>query len=324
MAFLRNRQGTEKLPTIGLDEKDFIQAGIRYNLVFLGSMLVPTPIGHGSSRTANAVEKVYNEKYKAFGYGSRKVYLEISVDDLKIIETNGGNQTVVAKFQTNSLTYFNTDLKHDKAFVFVVSDEKDKSYRAYVFHCESRARAREVVIKVKEAFQTRQNKAEEMRLRTLSAPCRDLAKPRGQFDSGLVRHHEDEWGVFKGGTSHDFPSDIEENRLLNARQRSQTEIHNVNNLLLSGLESRSKNNGVPEEVTSHSKSSTQVGLDDADEFTELAEKRLRSFDDKALPNSGESFLLLDTRQTQPSSGFLQNQNVNSNKHEMENENLLQF
>ena len=287
MAFLWNRQKREQLPTSGIDDKDFVQAGIVYNVTFLGSILVPTPTGHGSSRTATAVEKVYLEKYKAFGYGAKKVGLEVSVDEVKVIAKNGGSDSTVS-FQTTTITYFNLDLKHDKAFVFVVGDDENKSYRAYVFHCDSPARAREVLMKFKEAFKMKETKSEEMRIRSLSLPC----------STRETSHHDD-----KGA---DDWSGFEEGRAIGLRPRSQTDNCNKQEVITFGDQNADRH-GEDKLAVGNLKVSTSAKKADEteDEFTMLAEKRLRSFDDQAMPGTFEDKLLLNLGAEPPKNTLLQ-------------------
>ena len=271
-------------------------------------MLVPTPTGHGSSRTATAVDKVYLEKYKAFGNGSRKVRLHFSVDEVRIIGKDGGSQPL-ATFQMSAITYFNLDLKHDKAFVFIVGDESIKSYRAYVFHCENCTRARELSNKFKEAFKLKEIKSEEMRLRSLSLPskAREKIAPNQTGENGA-----DDLGVFQ------------RDEVSGCRPRSKTE--NTHSKQYVWLE-----NQALEENTVTSESSdglTQAGnLEDTeDEFTMLAEKRLRSFDDQALPGTFESKLLLDQGAAiQPQNDTqLQFGAGNNGAKSFENKNLLEL
>ena len=349
MAFLRSKQGREQLSTRGLDEKDFVMTGMRYNVVFLGSILVPTPTGHGSSRTENAVDKVYQEKYKAFGYGSRKVGLEISVDEIKVIENIGNKVTqTVAKFETTQLTFCNIDMKHDKAFVFIVSDARTESFRAYVFHCDSATRAKELLSKLSEALQVKANQIEAIRLRSYSAPAKNLTKFRSQLEDKKnleeeATQIEDDWGEFEGSVSKSTSSS-NQNELLaeNGRQRSQTDLQSYNNLILTGLskETFDSPGNLLFEDNSRLESSRNYGLkqtvDDEDEFTSLAEKRIRSFDDQAIAGTGEALLLLNQPAinqpamaqglvTQNPSNILMHNAaaVQSNK-KFENENLLQF
>ena len=283
MAFLWNRQKREQIPTSGLDDKDNVNAGIIYNVTFLGSMLVPTPTGHGSCRAATAVDKVYLEKYKVFGYGSKKVGLEVSVDEVRIVGKDGGSEALIT-FQMSAITYFNLDLKHDKAFVFIVGDEKNKTYRAYVFHCENCIRARELCVKFKEAFKMKEIKSEEMRLRTLSLP----SNTGGGNPSQLTGEKgADDWGVFQreGETSW--------------RPRSKTEHTHIEKNTWFEKQNVQGDNG--NAIPSKSPGVAQAGNseDAEDEFTMLAEKRLRSFDDKAIPGTFEDKLLLEQAGSEP-------------------------
>lgn len=310
MSFLWNKQKREQLPTSGRDDKDIVYAGIRYNVTFLGSILVPTPTGHGSSRAATAVDKVYLEKYKAFGYGSRKVRLDFSVDEVRIIGKDGGSEPL-ATFQMSAITYFNLDLKHDKAFVFIVGDENSKSYRAYVFHCENCTRARELSNKFKEAFKLKEIKSEEMRLRSLSLPSRTPEKitPNQTDENGA-----DDLGCFQ------------REEVSACRPRSKTD--NIHSNQFKRLETRAVEEKNINSVTSGTPEGlTQAGiLEDAeDEFTMLAEKRLRSFDDKALPGTFESKLLLDEDAIQPRKDTqLQFGASNNGEKSSENKNLLEL
>lgn len=345
MAFLRSKHGREQLSTKGLDEKDFVMTGMQYNVVFLGSMLVPTPTGHGSSRTEIAVDKVYQEKYKAFGYGSRKVALEISVDEIKVVENIGNKmKQTVAKFEITQLTFCNLDMKHDKAFVFIVSDARTESYRAYVFHCDSATRAKQLLSKLNEALQVKANQIEAVRLRSYSAPAKNLTKFRSRLEDKKIveeeatnRQTDDDWGEFEGSVSKSTSSS-NQNELLaeNGRQRSHTDLQSYNNLILTGLSKETfdspgnllfENNSKEDNSGNHGLKQT---VDDEDEFTSLAEKRLRSFDDQAIGGTDEALLLLNqpaiVREsvTGNSSNILMHTTAVQNNKQFENENLLQF
>jgi len=314
MAFLWNRQKGEQLPTSGRDDTDNVDIGIVYSVTFLGSMLVPTPSGHGSSRTATAVEKVYLEKYKAFGYGSKKVRLEVSTDVVRIIRKDGGSEALVA-FQMNTVTYFSLDLKHDKAFVFVVGDDKNKTYRAYVFHCENCTRAREISIKFKEAFKLKEIKSEEMRLRALSLPSTTCQKGSSQQTS---EKGADDWGLYQTGDTNLRPRSKTEN--VTSKQYILGEKLTVEENILNSV--AGNNTGVPE---------ADKFEGGEDEFTLLAEKRLRSFDDQAMPGTFENKLLLDQESSQPQHTILnfgmtssdESQTSNNTK-SFENKNLLEL
>ncbi len=320
MAFFRGKQGREQLSTTGFDEKDNVVAGIKFNVVFLGSMLVPTPTGHGSSRTESAVEKIYHEKYKAFGYGSRKVSLEISSDEIKVFENSSGKEIVqTAGFRTVDITYCNSDLKHEKAFVFVVADATVRGYRAYVFHCDSTSKVRELLGKFKEAFTVKGSQLEATRLRSYSAPPPDRqvynqsqnvrgASPEQQSEV----QNEEEWGTFQENKHENYG---------NQRQRSQTELVNVkNSITRNNIGQHSSNDNVD-----HDDEIMNTPLrNDEDEFTLLAEKRLRSFDEKGKAGTGESLLLLESNITDATNKnlFMGGKHINVSK--PESENLLQF
>ena len=307
MAFLWNRQKGEQLPTSGRDDTDNVHIGIVYNVTFLGSMLVPTPTGHGSSRTATAVEKVYLEKYKAFGYGSKKIRLEVSTDEVRIIRKDGGSEALVT-FQMNTVTYFSLDLKHDKAFVFVVGDEKNKTYRAYVLHCENCTRAREISIKFKEAFKLKEIKSEEMRLRSLSLPNTTRQRSSSQQTS---EKGADDWGLFQTGET-------------DLRPRSKTENVASKQCILG--EKLAVEENIVKSVASNDTGVAEVEKFEGgeDEFTLLAEKRLRSFDDHAMPGTFENKLLLDQDSSHPQKHTLFNFGTSSRNESQTSNNTMSF
>ena len=337
MSFFRSKQGRAQLSTIGMDDQDYVLAGIKYNIVFLGSMLVPTPSGHGSSRAENTVEKVYHEKYKAFGYGSRKICLEISADEIKIFENISGKgmMETTATFQIVDITYCNIDMKHEKAFVFIVADAAQKTYRAFVFHCDSATQARELLIKFREAFKVKESKLEATRLRSFSAPPETyISRPKSDFlkegdtiiDVASPKSHVDHDNNFEWGNFGSFQT--METKVSNGRQRSQTEVLGGSNLLADFEEkpfTESQENKDQQEGTQQRSLRNDSGGDD--EFTVLAEKRTRSFDDQA--RSGEGFLLLSAKQASPleaNFSFRNPVNVATTQasSKSENENLLQF
>lgn len=273
MAFLWNKQGRKQLPTSGMDDADFVESGIRYNVTFLGSIMVPTSTGNGSMRAAAAVEKVYLEKYKAFGYGSKKVAMEVCVDEIKITGKDGDSNTVV-HFQTSAITYFNLDLKHDKSFVFIAQNEKDKNYRAYVFHCDSPTRAREIFSKFKEAFKISSVKSEEIRLRSLSLPNKNQSLTEKTADDQDVPEPE---------------------RDTVYRPRSQTDgFQNKNEFGVVAPNHWDRDGEVDRQPEVAKMEIGNIDEGEEDEFTLLAEKRLRSFDDKAKKGSFEHGLLLQS------------------------------
>ncbi len=329
MSFFR-KQGREAVSTVGIDDKDLVMDGIKFNVVFLGSMLVPTPTGHGSCRTENAVEKIYQEKYKAFAYGSKKVNLEISDETIKIFENSSGkNLITVASFSILDVTYCNSDIKHEKAFVFVVADATQRTYRAYVFHCESANKVREILTKFKEAFELKGRKIEVSRLRSYSAPQDSQPRFDHEFDFGVNNgtknqegdqtKGEDTWGDFEG--SH--PLTVINGQ--NQRQRSNTDLLSEKHLIVTQDFSQ-KFAPIPEEQKKQLSfnSGTMRNDSNPDEFTVLAEKRLRSFDDRAKSGSGEGFLLMnELSQTVPQQHFTL-QSILPTATKAENENLLEF
>eukprot|EP00794_Sanderia_malayensis_P004596 gene4596-5199_t len=314
MAFFRAKQGREQVSTTGIDERDNVVAGIKLNVTFLGSMLVPTPTGHGSNRTENAVDKIYQEKYKAFGYGLKKVCLEISTDDIKVFEQKSTKEvTQIAGFPIVDVTYCNTDLKHEKAFVFVVADGKQRSsFRAFVFHCDSAAKVRELLSRFKQAFTVKSDLIEATRLRSYSAPPnrsvtdKVLAYPQSSYEDDIKQEVTPEDAIITN---------------TQRRQRSHTELPRGKNLISTYIPANGKG-------STFSKDDHEIPMCKAlrndiceDEFTSLAEKRLRSFDEKGKPSSGESLLLLQSNTSQPNG---KNLFMQSSTSKAENENLLHF
>ena len=357
------KYGREAVSTRGMDDKDFVETGMEYQVTFVGSMLVPTPKGHGSSRTEATIAKVYTEKYKLFGL--RRLILTISSESIKLLEHLGKEKKEVAEFQLSNVTYCNTsvDKKYDKAFTFIISEEQSM-YRAYVFHCDSVIRAKEILKKFSEAFKLHQTKVESIRLRSFSAPESSKLNKSQQLETHLpvtileekqsqrsLSDTEANGNVSpdSAASETDFLSSIlsrpTSDKFNNDnRPRSQTEVNNANNLLLSSFEFGDFMNSETDTIQEFDirtpidpgSVKPQKIQDEEDDFTKLAEKRTRSFSgEKRQPGSGEGLLLLGSGsppshpQTQLQISFEALMNLGTvNKPQpqspQENENLLQF
>lgn len=145
------RKGHQQLTGSDADEKDRIIAGVQFSVRYIGSTEVAGAQGTGSGKTEKPVAKVFEQqRKKTDGRTQKKMILTLCSKSLSVSEEACGK--LVANFPISKVTFCNIDAFYEKAFVFVARDRADSVFKAFVFTCESKAKAREVFKALSLAF----------------------------------------------------------------------------------------------------------------------------------------------------------------------------
>ena len=145
------KAGHQQLTGSDADEKDRIIAGVQYNVRYIGSTEVAGANGTGSGKTEKPVAKIFEQQSKKNdGKTQKKMILTLCSKSLSVSE--GACGKLVANFPISKITFCNIDSSYEKAFVFVARDRPESAFKAFVFTCESKAKARELFKALSLAF----------------------------------------------------------------------------------------------------------------------------------------------------------------------------
>lgn len=145
------KAGHQQLTGNDADEKDRIIAGVQYIVRYIGSTEVAGASGTGSGKTEKPVAKVFEQqKKKADAKTQKKMVLTLCSKSLSVSEEACGK--LVANFPISKITFCNIDTFYDKAFVFIARDRAENQFKAFVFTCESKVKARELFKALSLAF----------------------------------------------------------------------------------------------------------------------------------------------------------------------------
>ncbi|XP_001629409.2 low density lipoprotein receptor adapter protein 1 [Nematostella vectensis] len=143
----RVHKGLQQLNQDGIDDKDRVLAGAEFPTQYVGSIEVSGFSGTGSGKTKTAVENVFQRSKQ--GKKAKRMIMTVSYQTLSVKTYEG---KLVASFPISKVTFCNVDSKYEKAFVFVARDDPDSPFKAYVFMCETKAKAMELFKLVSLAF----------------------------------------------------------------------------------------------------------------------------------------------------------------------------
>ena len=133
------------------DEKDRIIAGVEFFVHYIGSTDVSYANGTGSGNTEKPVAQVFDQlRRKANDKTQKKMILTLCSKGLSVIDKACGN--LVASFPIDKITFCNTDKFYEKAFVFVARDKPENPFKAFVFTCENKSKAKEAFMALSLAF----------------------------------------------------------------------------------------------------------------------------------------------------------------------------
>jgi len=145
------KAGHQQLTGSDADEKDRIIAGVQYSVRYIGSTEVAGANGTGSGKTEKPVAKIFEQQSKKNdGKTQKKMILTLCSKSLSVSEEACGK--LVANFPISKITFCNIDSFYEKAFVFVARDRPESSFKAFVFTCENKAKARELFKALSLAF----------------------------------------------------------------------------------------------------------------------------------------------------------------------------
>ena len=132
----------QKITGSEADEKDRIIAGVQFFVHYIGSTDVAYANGTGSGNTENPVAQVFDKlRREVNGKPQEKMVLTLCSKSLSVIDKACGK--LVASFPIDKITFCNTDKFYKKAFVFVARDKPENPFKAFVFTCESKSKAKE-------------------------------------------------------------------------------------------------------------------------------------------------------------------------------------
>ena len=133
------------------DGKDRIIAGIQFFVHYIGSTDVAYANGMGSGNTEKPVAQVFDQlRREANGKTQKKMILTLCSKSLSVIDKACGK--LVTSFPIDKITFCNTDRFYEKAFVFVACEQPENPFKAFVFTCESKSKAKEAFKALSLAF----------------------------------------------------------------------------------------------------------------------------------------------------------------------------
>ena len=135
-----------------LDERDCIIAGVRFTVYYIGSTEVAGMSGTGSRNTAQPVAQVFNLQRKNAKRPQTLRELIVTVCSKNLTVSDEACGKLVASFPISKITFCNIDNFYEKAFVFVARDKPENPFKAFVFTCESKTKAKEAFKALSLAF----------------------------------------------------------------------------------------------------------------------------------------------------------------------------
>ena len=145
------RKGHQQITGSEADEKDRIIAGVQFIVRYIGSTEVASANGTGSGKTEKPVAHVFDQqRRKENGKTHKKLILTLCSKNLSVTDEACGK--LIASFPISKITFCNLDKFYEKAFVFVARDKPENPFKAFVFTCESKTKAREAFKALSLAF----------------------------------------------------------------------------------------------------------------------------------------------------------------------------
>lgn len=145
------RKGHQQITGSEADEKDRIIAGVQFVVRYIGSTEVASANGTGSGKTEKPVAHVFDQqRRKENGKTHKKLILTLCSKNLSVTDEACGK--LIASFPISKITFCNLDKFYEKAFVFVARDKPENPFKAFVFTCESKTKAREAFKALSLAF----------------------------------------------------------------------------------------------------------------------------------------------------------------------------
>jgi len=145
------RKGHQQITGSDADEKDRIIAGVQFSVRYIGSTEVACANGTGSGKTEKPVAQVFDQQRKnANGKTHKKMIMTLCSKNVCVSDESCGK--LVASFPISKITFCNIDNFYEKAFVFVARDKPENPFKAFLFTCESKAKAREAFKALSLAF----------------------------------------------------------------------------------------------------------------------------------------------------------------------------
>ena len=145
------RKGHQQITGSEADDKDRIIAGVQFIVRYIGSTEVACANGTGSGKTEKPVAQVFDQQRKsANGKTHKKMVLTLCSKNVTVSDEARGK--LVASFPISKITFCNIDIFYEKAFVFVARDKPENPFKAFVFTCESKTKAKEAFKALSLAF----------------------------------------------------------------------------------------------------------------------------------------------------------------------------
>ena len=148
---LARKGGHQQITGSEADAKDRIIAGVQFAVRYIGSTEVAGGNGTGSGKTEKPVAQVFDQhRRKKNGKTQKKMILTVCSKNLSVNDEACGK--LVASFPIAKITFCNIDKFYEKAFVFVARDKAESPFKAFVFTCESKAKAKDAFKALSLAF----------------------------------------------------------------------------------------------------------------------------------------------------------------------------
>lgn len=145
------RKGHQQITGSDADEKDLIIAGVQFVVRYIGSTEVACANGTGSGKTEKPVSQIFDQQRRdCNGKTQKKMLLTLCSKSVSVSDDSCGK--LVASFPISKITFCNIDNFYEKAFVFVARDKPENPFKAFLFTCESKAKAREAFKALSLAF----------------------------------------------------------------------------------------------------------------------------------------------------------------------------
>jgi len=266
----------QQLRQDGVDEEDRLIAGVEFAVQYMGSIEVASCFGTGSGNTDMPVAQVMEQSKTKTDDKKKKMTMFVTHKSLTVKENVSGK--LIASFPITKVTYCNVDTTHEKAFVFVAQERKEKPYKAYIFLCDSKSKAQEVFQTLSLAFKMNYEsfQATAIREANLRSYARSDHDHLGGFQTELITSTAREPDAKTFGTQNGFNNrpltngaSIEE---VNLCLPATNDFKAIDKRVEYLQNCRNRSNTDP--IGHHLMSAT--GDEDFDEFTQLAKSRSKT------------------------------------------------
>lgn len=185
------RKGHQQLTGSHADEKDRIIAGVQFSVRYIGSTEVAGASGTGSGKTEKPVAAVFEQQgRKGDGKTQKKMILTLCSKSISVSEEACGK--LIANFPISKVTFCNIDTFYEKAFVFIARDRPESPFKAFVFTCESKAKARELFKALSLAFMINYESYQASLARTTPSGSTPVDEGKNTFFDGMAGETADE------------------------------------------------------------------------------------------------------------------------------------